>query len=162
MADEENLGGEKAASTITSVPIETRKLAIASAAKAGLSMGEWMVAAVRNQANLESGERILPPSSSHSRNIPAPAASGPPVDMLALAELMRATQSLARGAGVAISQSHGSPRGRVDDDSSPRRTGPACLGAEARQTSGQTKANLYRSRANRPKGRRALAGFARY
>ncbi len=102
MADEENLGGEKAAWTIKSVPVETRKLAIASAAKAGLSMGEWVVAAVRNQANLESGERILPPSSSHSRNIPAPAASGPPVDMLALAELMRATQSFAQGAGVPI------------------------------------------------------------
>ncbi len=105
MADEENLAGEKAAWTIKSVPVETRKLAIASAAKAGLSMGEWIVAAVRNQANLESGERILPPSPPHGRNTPAQFVPTPPVDMLALAELMRATQLFAQGAGVPIPKS---------------------------------------------------------
>ncbi len=61
MADQENPDGDKASWTIKSVPVETRKLAVACAARQGVTMSEWLARAVRNQANLEAGDRILPP-----------------------------------------------------------------------------------------------------
>jgi hypothetical protein len=102
MADEES---DKAAWTIKSVPIETRKLAVACATKQGDTMAAWLVKAVRNQANLEAGERVLPPA--NQVNLPAvrlPALTDPAVtvDMGELAELMQAAQAVAQAAGVPI------------------------------------------------------------
>jgi hypothetical protein len=54
-AEEKSLWG------IKSMPVEARKQATACAAKQGQTMAEWLVRAIGNQANLEAGERILPP-----------------------------------------------------------------------------------------------------
>ena len=53
MAEQANLEEDKASWTIKSVPVETRKLAVACAAKQGQTMAEWLAKAVRTQANLE-------------------------------------------------------------------------------------------------------------
>ena len=67
MAEQANLEEDKASWTIKSVPVETRKLAVACAAKQGQTMAEWLAKAVRTQANLEEGERVLPPAASWRR-----------------------------------------------------------------------------------------------
>ena len=65
MADEANEDADKASWTIKSVPVETRKLAVACASRAGETMAEWLVKAVRNQADIEaanaSSRRLDPP-----------------------------------------------------------------------------------------------------
>jgi hypothetical protein len=62
MANEENQDADKASWTIKSMPVETRKLAVACAAKSGEQMATWLDRAVRTQARLEAGERVLPPA----------------------------------------------------------------------------------------------------
>ena len=42
MAEQANLEEDKASWTIKSVPVETRKLAVACAAKQGQTMAEWL------------------------------------------------------------------------------------------------------------------------
>ena len=105
MANEENPEADKASWTIKSVPVEVRKLAVACAAKQDQTMAEWLERAVRNQANLEAGERILPP-------VPRPSGLPvvPPADaaleeapgMGELADLMQAAQALAAAAEISI------------------------------------------------------------
>ena len=67
-------------------------------------MAEWLERAVRNQANLEAGERILPPA---PRPAPVPALAPPSgaalsdaPDIGELADLMQAAQALAAAADV--------------------------------------------------------------
>lgn len=110
MANMENPDGDKASWTIKSVPIETRKLAIACATKQDMTMAEWLVRAVRNQANLEAGERVLPPPAPRQtgNGLPAVQASLPAlphVDLGELADLMQAAQAVADAAGVPVPKS---------------------------------------------------------
>lgn len=103
MAIEEN-HDDKAAWTIKSVPVEVRKLAVACAAKQGETMAEWLTRAVRNQANLEAGERVLPPARTAS-GLPAVRSTstpdtGLPVDMTELADLMQAALAVSQAADV--------------------------------------------------------------
>jgi hypothetical protein len=105
VANEENPDGDKASWTIKSVPVEVRKLAVACAAKQDQTMAEWLERAVRNQANLEAGERILPPIVVRPSAVAAvPGSPGPavPHDMAALADLMQAAQAMAEAAEVAL------------------------------------------------------------
>lgn len=93
---------DKASWTIKSVPVETRKLAVACAAKAGENMAEWLARAVRNQAKLEAGERVIPPSRPVTNGAMVPVPFAMPVDLGELAELMTAAQAVAEAAGVPI------------------------------------------------------------
>lgn len=103
MANEENPDADKASWTVKSVPVETRKLAVACATKQGETMAEWLGRAVRNQANLEAGERILPPLPRQTASLPVPVlGSAGPVDLEVLADLMQAAQAVAAAADVAI------------------------------------------------------------
>lgn len=110
MSDTANLDDQdtdKAPWTVKSVPVEVRKLAVASASKAGETMAIWLAKAVRNQANLEAGERILPPaprSASGSASALSVVTPRPPVDMAGLADLMQAAVSAAQAAGVPLSK----------------------------------------------------------
>jgi hypothetical protein len=103
MANEENPEADKASWTIKSVPVDVRKLAVACAAKQDQTMAEWLERAVRNQANLEAGERILPPAS-RAASLPAVLPLGAAVvdapDIGELADLMQAAQALAAAADV--------------------------------------------------------------
>src|SRR5271166_4104533 len=72
--------------------------------KQGATMAEWLDRAVRNQANLEAGERVLPP---------APRPSGLPAlrpdtrtqtDMGGLADLMRANVTMTCLARAAVAR----------------------------------------------------------
>lgn len=105
MADGENHSDDKAAWTIKSVSVETRKLAVACASKQDMTMAEWLDRAVRNQANLEAGERILPPAP-RPAGLPAPVPLGSmaAVDMGELADLMMAVQAVAKAADVPIAK----------------------------------------------------------
>lgn len=103
MADQEE-PADKAPWTIKAVPIETRKLAGACAVKAGETMAEWLARAVRNQASLEAGERVIPPGKPAS-GAPAvyPATHAvPPVNLRELAEAVQAATGIAQAAGVAV------------------------------------------------------------
>lgn len=105
MANEENPDGDKASWTVKSVSVETRKLAVACAAKQGQTMAEWLARAVRNQANLEAGERVMPPAARRAGvdlvHVPGPALA---MDLGELADLMQATQAVAEAAGVPIAK----------------------------------------------------------
>jgi len=90
MANEANQEPDKAPWTVKSVPVETRKLAVSCATKTGETMAEWLARAVRNQANLETGERVIPPK---PEKVVAPAIARE--DMAALVSLMTAVQSMA-------------------------------------------------------------------
>jgi hypothetical protein len=96
----ENQDDDKTAWTIKSVPVATRKLAVACAIKRDVTMGEWLVPAVRNQANLEAGELVIPPPNP-TQSLPSPSGSVT-TDLSSLAELMRAAQALAEAAGVSV------------------------------------------------------------
>jgi len=100
VADQEN-PDDKAAWTIKSVPVATRKLAVACAGRADVTMAEWLDRAVRNQANLEAGERVLPPAPRPAAGLPA-VVPGPAVlvDLGGLADLMHAAHEVAEAAGV--------------------------------------------------------------
>ena len=103
MANEENQDSGKAAWTIKSVDVETRKLAVACAAKAGEQMATWLERAVRNQARLETGERVLPPARPNGLPAVVPVAYAPPVPELGeLAALMEQARALAGQAEVPI------------------------------------------------------------
>ena len=122
MADE---AAVTASWTIKAVPVDVRKRAVACAAKQGQTMAEWLARAVATQANLEAGDRILPPlvpgldaAPRHlppgdrfampAESLPAPrehpAAAAAPVvgGMAELAELMRVTVEVGRAGGVAV------------------------------------------------------------
>jgi hypothetical protein len=108
MADQENQAepeAERASWTIKSVPVETRKLAIACASRQGQTMAEWLTRAVRNQAHLEAGERVLPPAPRPAGALTVPGAPWAPVavpELGALADLMQAARAIAEAAGVPI------------------------------------------------------------
>jgi hypothetical protein len=106
MADQE----DRSSWTVKSMSIETRKLATARAAKSGETMAQWLDRAIRNQADMEAGTRVIPPPST-------PAATGqgralavanghpaplPSVDLAGLSGMLTAVQSMAEASGVPI------------------------------------------------------------
>lgn len=60
MSDQANIIEDRAPWTIKSVHVETRKLAVACAAKEGLTIGQWLERATRGQAETDKGNAILP------------------------------------------------------------------------------------------------------
>lgn len=106
MANAANLDTDKASWTIKSVPVETRKLAVAAATRAGESMGVWIERAVRTQSAIEAGDRILPPlPTSRTSRMPAVVPAPVVLDMGALAglaDLMQAAEALAEAAEVPV------------------------------------------------------------
>lgn len=107
MENEANPETDKAAWTIKSVPVETRKLAVACATKAGQTMAEWIASAVQDRANREAGNRIIPPLAVPGAGralvpIAGPAAPLVPVDMAGLAGMLGAVQAMATAAEVPI------------------------------------------------------------
>jgi hypothetical protein len=107
MEDQGNQDSDKAAWTIKAVPVETRKLAVACATKTGEHMAQWIERAVRNQAQLEAGDRVLPPLTAPARGRALAVANGPaplvpPLDLAGLSDLLTATQAMAAAAGVPI------------------------------------------------------------
>ena len=105
MANRENQDSDKAAWTIKSMDVETRKLAVACAAKAGEQMATWLERAVRNQAKLEAGQRVFPPARPNSPTTTTPAIYEPPAPELGgLAALMEQARALAGQTEVPISK----------------------------------------------------------
>ena len=101
---------ERAPWTIKSVSVETRKLAVASAAKQGVTMAEWLDRAVRNQANLDKENQVIPPSQTGQTLIPfAPVQlleqPGKPMDLAGLADALRAVATITEAAAMPISKS---------------------------------------------------------
>jgi hypothetical protein len=108
MKNEANPEADKAAWTIKSVPVETRKLAVACATKAGLTMAEWLTLAVRDRANREAGNRVLPPLAAPGAGralAPLAAPAGPlvpTIDMAGLTGLLGTVQAMATAADVPV------------------------------------------------------------
>lgn len=102
---------ERAPWTIKSVRVETRKLAIASAAKEGLTMAEWLDRAVRHQADLDRGNQVIPPGQpgqSITRFAPVqpPDETGKPtMDLAGLADALRAVATVAGAAEMPVPKS---------------------------------------------------------
>ena len=140
--------------TIKAVPASVRKRAVACATKQDQSMAEWITGAVNTRANLEAGERILPPLvpgrlAEHpsalretSAAAPAPVAGG----MTELAELLRTAVEVGRAGGVPVPKGvarqaftlvHERLRAARGLPLRPRRTS-ACAGAR-RLPNGQTQ-----------------------
>lgn len=60
MSDADDADGKKPFQ-IRGFPVATRKLALACAAKAGLTMPEWMDRAVHSQSRIDRDESVFPP-----------------------------------------------------------------------------------------------------
>jgi len=102
MADE----SERAPWTIKSVRVETRKLAVASAAKEGVPMAEWLDRAVRHQADLDRGNQVIPPGQP-GQSITRFAPVQPPdqmgkLDLAGLADALRAVATVAGAAEMPV------------------------------------------------------------
>lgn len=102
---------ERAPWTVKSVNVETRKLAVASATKEGVTMAEWLDRAVRNQADLDKGNQIIPPGQpkqSVARFAPAQPPDGtgkPAMDLSGLADALRAVATIAGAAAMPVPKS---------------------------------------------------------
>jgi len=97
MANDE--ANERAPWTIKGMDVETRKLVVKCATQRGQSVAVWLETAVRNQANLEAGDRIEMPGQ------PRPTAPPNGQTGFDLAELMAAlqtAQAAAEAAGIAM------------------------------------------------------------
>jgi hypothetical protein len=101
---------EKAAApwTIKSVKVETRKLAVDSAMKQGITMAEWLDRAVRNQANLDKGNQVIPPGQTGQTlarpdpvQLPTPTGKLP-MDLAGLADALRAVAALTEAAAMPV------------------------------------------------------------
>lgn len=52
---------ERAPKTVKSMPVKPWETAVSCATKRGEQMGDWLARAITNQANLESGDRVILP-----------------------------------------------------------------------------------------------------
>ena len=98
---------EQAPFTVKAFPVEARELARKAAAKQGEHMGVWLARAVRTQANLEAGERVLPPVK-HGQSV-APfdpvkptQEMGKPFDLDGLATALQAVAKVHEVAGLPL------------------------------------------------------------
>ena len=99
---------DKAPWTIKAVSVETRKLAVRSAAQQGVTMAEWLDRAVRGQAERDRGNQLIPPGQNGqgaARFAPAqlPDQTGkPPMDLAGLADALRAVATVAGAADMPV------------------------------------------------------------
>jgi hypothetical protein len=91
----------KAPWTIKAVPVETRRLALDCANRAGLTMAEWMDRAVHTQARTDAGNAVLE-RESFERGA-APPAPGV-LDASALLVMMQAAAAAAHASGQPMSK----------------------------------------------------------
>ena len=70
----DNQEAERSNWTIKAVNVATRKTAVDCAGRAGLSVAQWLERAVRNQANLDAGNAVIPPDErgDNRANLPMP------------------------------------------------------------------------------------------
>jgi len=99
---------ERAPWTIKNVRVETRKLAVAGAAKEGVPMAEWLDRAVRHQADFDRGYQVIPPGQpgqSLARFAPVqlPDETGK-LDLAGLADALRAVATVAGAAEMPVSK----------------------------------------------------------
>jgi len=89
--------------TIKNMPVEVRQEVIACAARAGLSVAQWLVHAVRTQAQLEAGHSLVPLAPSPP---PPPARLTPEApeapSLSHMSELLRETRASFQAAGVPL------------------------------------------------------------
>ena len=52
---------ERAPKTVKSMPVKPWETAVSCAMKRGEQMGDWLARAILTQANLEAGDRVIPP-----------------------------------------------------------------------------------------------------
>ena len=90
---------ERAPWTIKGVSVETRRLAVARAAKRGQTMGQWLDAAVRNQSALEDGDLVITPD---SRQEPRHGSQKAVEPMTALAHVLEAAHHAQQASGVPL------------------------------------------------------------
>jgi hypothetical protein len=87
--------------TIKNMPVEVRQEAVHSAARAGLSVAQWLAHAVRTQSQLDSGMALTPPAPAA---LPAPPATAAPVletpALSHMTELLRETRNAFVAAGL--------------------------------------------------------------
>lgn len=98
---------EHAPFTVKAFPVEARELARKCATKQGEHMGAWLARAVRTQANLEAGERVLPPVKQGqpvaSYELVKPTQeTGKPLDLAGLATALQAVAKVHEAAGLPI------------------------------------------------------------
>ena len=100
---------EHAPFTVKAFPVEARELARKCATKQSENMGAWLARAVRTQANLEAGERVLPPvkqgqSVAHHGAVIPTRETGKPLDLDGLAAALQAVAAVSGAAGVPVSK----------------------------------------------------------
>lgn len=100
---------DKAPWTIKAVSVETRKLAVKSAAQQGVTMAEWLDRAVRGQAERDRGNQLIPPGQS-GQDVAWFAPVQPPdgtgkLDLAGLADALRAVATVAGAAEMPVPKS---------------------------------------------------------
>jgi hypothetical protein len=86
--------------TIKNMPTEVRLEAVACAARAGLSVAQWLAHAVRTQAQLEAGPVAPAPRRVSPIAIAAEAPDMPPISHMS--EFLRETRATFQAAGMAL------------------------------------------------------------
>ncbi len=100
---------DKAPWTIKAVSVETRKLAVKSAAQQGVTMAEWLDRAVQGQAERDRGNQLIPPGQS-GQDVARFAPVQPPdetgkLDLAGLADALRAVATVAGAAEMPVPKS---------------------------------------------------------
>lgn len=101
-ADQIALTGERGPWTIKSVHVETRKSAVASAAKLGLTIGEWLERAARAQVMIDQNNAVLPPAIARSQVFmtgfsgmtPPTVVTKPVIDLAHMVALLKTSEQL--------------------------------------------------------------------
>jgi hypothetical protein len=100
MPEEVNQEVERTPFMVKGMRVDTRKIAVACAMKAGETMAVWLDRAIRTQANMEAGERIFPPE--ENPPVPVRVARLLAAELGELADFMQAAQAIAGAAAVPI------------------------------------------------------------
>jgi hypothetical protein len=96
--------GAKTPWTIKGVPAATRQKVVACCAKQGQTQAEWIARAVDHLANLEAGERVIPPAGQTpaDQQGKTEANPGPGMSLDSLAQAATAAQKMAEASGMPI------------------------------------------------------------
>ena len=98
---------EHAPFTVKAFSVEAREVARKAAYKQGEHMGVWLERAVRNQAEREAGERVLPPVKPGQSVTPFDLVKptqemGKPLDLAGLATALQAVATVHEAAGLPV------------------------------------------------------------